>query len=194
VIRFMVMACVAVWALAIFGAPDGLAQSQDLCEDSQAGWASAQEALKKDMAESRRIKELSIEERLFQEIKRNGKSRSIAADVQSVLKERSDVLAEANRRCLQAASKEKAAFDEWRKCVFAGRSRKRGNGGSGMELIAAERKRLSESLNELLLDEGHAQYKNYQAPAPPANWGYEQQGQPSRNVWHNGYPNYEAYR
>jgi hypothetical protein len=176
------------------------AAAQDPCETQRLQWLEAFDALKQGMEDYRLIKTASIMPRIT-EVFSNGNRASMAAVVQGILKKRGDRMAEAGNLCQDLAARERQAYDLWRKCNPAGQQRKNVPSQLSPGTVSKERDRLLAALHDLLLEEGYAQYKGYQAPAAASEqrsagqeyskddrWmGY--QGRESANPW-AGYQGY----
>ncbi len=150
------------------------AAAQEPCETQRAQWLEAFEALKKGMEDYRLIKTASIAPRIT-EVFSNGNRASMAAVVQGILKERGDRMAEAGNLCQDLAARERQTYDMWRKCGAPAQQRKNVPSLVSPGTVSKERDRLLAALHDLLLEEGYAQYKGYQAPAA----AYGQENRPS---------------
>ena len=169
------------------------------CEEERTRWGRTFEELKKTAEDYRRIKLEAITP-ILNEMTAKGIKGSIAFTIQSALKKRADLMAEAAGVCQSAINEERVAYDSWRRCSAAGQQRRGPSSVPGPATISRERDRLMADLQDLFLDEGYAQYKG-QAPES-AQWGYEpeQRGAPQNDRW-TGYqgapsrfaPGYEGY-
>jgi hypothetical protein len=150
------------------------AVAEEPCETQRLQWLEAFDALKKGMEDYSVIKTASIAPRIT-ELFSNGRRASMAAVVQGILKERGDRMAEAGNLCRDLAARERQAYDMWRKCGSLGQQRKNVPSQVSPGTVSKERDRLLTALHDLLLEEGYAQYKGYQAPAA----AYGQENRPS---------------
>lgn len=166
------------------------------CDAMRTRWMNAFERLKASAASVRQTKEASLASRIQQELSERGNGASVARGVQAVLKERSTALMRERSQCRDLAVQENETFDQWRRCAVGGNPRRGALQASGLDAANAERKKLLSSLQELLLDDAYVQYKNYQAPAPPAYSGYDQQQAwgTGRNPGYGYYQGYGGYR
>jgi hypothetical protein len=169
--------------------------AEDACEEWWSRWVAASQLLNQSMESYRHIKEASLASRIEQELKDPGNAVSVAASVQAALKERSAALEQQGRKCHEKAMSENQAFEQWRRCAGRGDPRRGGLPARSLAAAASERKRLLASLQDLLLDEAYAQYKNYQPPTPPSYSGYDQQPWGvGRNTGYRAYQENGGYR
>ncbi len=177
----------------------GPERTQAYCEAEASGWTQAYEALAQAMESYRRLKEESITPRVEEKLEKKEQVRSIARDVQGVLKERNHLLGDAKTKCLELAERERSLYDEWRRCAGGGGGRRRNpDPHGGPASVARQRNELLASLQDLLLDEAFVQYKNFRNPSPSSYSSSDQSpymgGQdpwrPQRTM--GGYP-YQGY-
>ncbi len=171
--RLWVLLIAVFWP--VFLAHPVCSAAEDACETWRVRWVAATQSLTDSMEAYRRTKVGSLASRIQQELNDRKDALSMAASVQAALKERSAVLDQQGRKCREMAMDENRAFEQWRRCTGRDDPRRRGFRTDGLGAAANERKRLLASLQDLLLDEAYAQYRNYHAPTPPSYSGYEQQ-------------------
>ncbi|MGO9116996.1 MAG: hypothetical protein ACLQPD_05230 [Desulfomonilaceae bacterium] len=134
------------------------------CNVEAAGWTQTYEALARGIESCRYLKQESITARIEQELEKEPR-RPMAQSVQEVLKERSSSLEQAKTMCLELAERERSAYAEWRRCAGAGAGRRGRHDLQGPDGVARQRNELLASLQDVLLDEAYAQYKNYRDPS-----------------------------
>jgi hypothetical protein len=170
------------------------AEGSEACEAQRSGWIEAHEFLEQTMSACQDVKQGPLASRINQAMK-TGQSPSIAGSVQTVLKERSVALAVAMQKCREAAALETQAFDDWRRCARGIRSRKGDPVAVSPDSVNAARKQTLTLLQDLLLDEAYAQYKNYKAPAAPDYADYQHSGWgPGAAMGNQVYRGYGGYR
>jgi hypothetical protein len=140
------------------------AHADDVCERERNRWSESFEALKKAVDDYRNIKDESVAPRIDEIMAKNSRA-NMAAVIQSVLKNRADRLTEAGGLCQDAVTREKSAYEIWRRCGGTDRQRKNAPPQDAHATVGRDRDRLVAGLQDLLLDEGYVQYKG-QAAVP----------------------------
>lgn len=193
---------VIVLFLLVFSGALRPALGEGPCETERIQWGDAFDSLRKAMDDYRSIKNESIAPRIG-EVVAKGPKGSMAAAIQAALKNRGDRMAESGRGCQAAVSKERTAYDIWRRCSGAGQQRKNIPSQSGLGAVSRERDRLLADLQDLLLDEAYVQYKG-QAAVSANGSEYEpseQRGASQEDRWMgyrgqapaSSWPGYQGY-
>jgi len=131
------------------------------CEADQQKWLNAVELLKNSMEACRLVKEESVAPRIEEDVAASKGNVPLARTVRAVLQERRQKVAEAEDVCRRQAETERFAFERWYSSCNGGGRTKRGAPVAGeLRQASAERDRLRKYLNELLMDEAYAQYRN----------------------------------
>jgi hypothetical protein len=179
--------CLVLWAHPV------RSSAEDACEALRERWVAASQRLKESMESYRRVKEASLASRIQQELSDHKNALSVARSVQIALKERSVGLDQQGRTCQEVARGENEAFEQWRRCAARGNPRRGAFAPSGLDAASGERKRLLASLQDLLLDEAYAQYRNYHPPTSPSYSGNDQQQWGAGQNQNTGYRPYQGY-
>jgi len=144
----------------------GSEQTEASCEAETSAWAQAYEALEQALESYRLLRGESVTPRIESELEKTEPGRSIARNVQEILKERSRLLGEAKTKCLELAQAERSVYDEWRRCAEGAGGRRRHADPLGPNNVARQHSDILASMQDLLLDEAYVQYKNYRDPSP----------------------------
>jgi hypothetical protein len=194
VIRWLQLAIVAGFLLALASSPLYCHDGQDGCAELQEQWGAALQTLKERMEELRRFKSAPLEPAIQREQANQGNALSIAGSVRAALEERAALTDAATRQCRDAADQERIAFEELRTCLPSGRQRRSNTNASWQNGDLDERKLVLAALQELLLDEAYLQYKNYRAPSPPTYSDYGPQWGPGPGSAYDPYRANRGYR
>gem|GEM_PF-1477388 len=153
-----VVLCVAM----AVGASGASAQSGGLCDAYHSEWTQLWKELGERVDEYARVKDESVAPRIQQLLAEQGSRGSMARVVQSALQERSRRMTELRRKIDANLDLERHAFDRWKVCTNEVRRRAGGPARGNPEI--QDRERRLARLNDLLLEEAHAQYRNQRVP------------------------------
>ncbi|HMK35607.1 MAG TPA: hypothetical protein VK463_11100 [Desulfomonilaceae bacterium] len=166
------------------------------CPEEYAQWRSAYEQLAHAVDSLRETKQETIEPRI-NSLLADDKRLSVAQNVQVVLKERNRRIEEAGSKGIEAANREKWAFEQLRKCGLSDSPKRSHSPKADLNGVVRERNRLLTELQELMAEEAYVQYKR-ESPNPPSQYsgsGIDHQSAQNQNTVpgparRNGYGSY----
>ncbi|MBI4962314.1 MAG: hypothetical protein HY913_03480 [Desulfomonile tiedjei] len=195
-ILFLVIALGMAWCIA----PPKAEALEEPCETEHERWSVSSANLRAALEQYGQIKEQSMASEITESLGRQNTG-SMARIVQSALKQRSEILAAAEAKCLKLANDEKYAFEALRRCVSTPQQRRNSSLAATLATISRDRERLLKHLQDLLLDEAYVQYKGERENSARANSDYGQDQAPRMTYqqwgpnsgtdrrWSGGYPN-----